>query len=169
MWQRVRRAMRSAGTLASERPVQFASASFVIKYTIADLIAQSSSQPNGDEADVANHQQLDTIDTRRLTLFALFGGYYGAVNCFIFQSLAAIPWPGGRLAGAFGMTVADSMIHIPLFFMPQFYVCKGVVLSDAIPTPGELAEHIITALATYRANFVPDLKVGKLLRALLTN
>jgi len=155
--------MRSAGTLASERPVQFASASFVIKYTIADLIAQSSSQPNGDE------QQLDTIDTRRLTLFALFGGYYGAVNCFIFQSLAAIPWPGGRLAGAFGMTVADSMIHIPLFFMPQFYVCKGVVLSDTIPTPGELAEHITTALATYRANFVPDLKVGKLLRALLTN
>ena len=159
MWQRVRRAMRSAGTLAAERPVQFASASFVIKYTIADLIAQSSSQPDGGEADVAN-QQLDTIDTERLTLFALFGGYYGAVNCFIFQSLAAIPWPGGRLAGAVGMTVVDSMIHIPLFFMPQFYVCKGVVLSGAVPTPGELAGHITTALATYRANFVPDLKVS---------
>ena len=51
------------------------------------------------------------LDTRRVGLFALFGGYYGTLNYFIFRFFTSLPFPGGRLAGAVGMTLVDSMVR----------------------------------------------------------
>ena len=105
------------------------------------------------------------LDMQRTGLFALFGGYYGAVNYFVFRFLAAVPWPGGRLAGAAGMAIADSVIHVPFVLMPQFYVVKELLhapesLLDMCVAPGQLATHVSRGLSTYITHLWPDLQAS---------
>ena len=105
------------------------------------------------------------LDMHRVGLFALFGGYYGAVNYFVFRFLAAVPWPGGRLAGAVGMAIADSVIHVPFVLMPQFYVVKELLhapesLLDMCAAPEQLVTHVSRGLSTYIAHLWPDFQAS---------
>ena len=72
----------------------------------SSVSSYSSSSSSSSSSSVV--QQLDT---RRVGLFALFGGYYGTLNYFIFRFFTSLPFPGGRLAGAVGMTLVDSMVR----------------------------------------------------------
>jgi len=139
----VRLLLQRASQLVQKRPVLSASTALTIKYIVADIIAQNASNPE------------DNIDFQRMGLFAVYGGYYGVVNYHVFRALSLIPW-SGRLVGAVGMTFLDSVVHMPCFYMPQFYCVKELVLSGSIPNKEERrVPAILTLTLTSHLAVVP--------------
>ena len=132
----------------------------------ANYVLETEKSLKGDTCTQQLTPPSDTpLDMHRVGLFALFGGYYGAVNYFVFRFLAAVPWPGGRLAGAVGMAIADSVIHVPFVLMPQFYVVKELLhapesLLDMCVAPEQLVTHVSRGLSTYIAHLWPDFQAS---------
>ena len=131
----------------------------------ANYVLETEKSLKGDTCTQLTPPSDTPLDMHRVGLFALFGGYYGAVNYFVFRFLAAVPWPGGRLAGAVGMAIADSVIHVPFVLMPQFYVVKELLhapesLLDMCVAPEQLVTHVSRGLSTYIAHLWPDFQAS---------
>ena len=135
---------------AKRRPVLAASAALCIKYSIADYGTQTM------QAKVQEDMK-KKFDWKRFSLFATFGAYYGSVNYAVFRAISRIPWPS-RLAGAIGMTFIDAFVHLPLFFLPQFYFARSIFLEEKVPSSfDDLTMCFMQASSQYSANFQDDL------------
>lgn len=121
-----------------------ASAMYVFKYGVGDLIAQQAAAPGAE------------IDRKRTASFGVFGGYYGVVNYTVFRALAWSPWPAGLWSKAIFSALFDGFIHVPVLFYPQFYFFKEVV-SSADWRAHSLREHFFAGLEKYKANYYADI------------
>jgi hypothetical protein len=114
-----------------------------LKYGTGDVIAQQVAIGRGIG---------DEFDKRRAFMFYGFGGYYGIVFYNVVRGLNALPI-ANPWAKSVVCSLIDGFIHVPMLFLPQFYVFKELVTS---PEPRSLSEHTSIGISRWSGNFWSD-------------
>jgi hypothetical protein len=115
-----------------------------LKYGTGDVIAQRVAIGRGSG---------DEFDKERAAMFYGFGGYYGVVFYNVVRAMNAIPI-SNPWAKAVVCSLFDGFVHVPMLFLPQFYIFKEWLTS---PEPRSLSEHMNIGLSKWSGNWWSDM------------
>ena len=136
--------LRATNSFMKRNPLATSLVVTTVKAAAADLMVQT----------VVEGKSLQTIDTKRTSLFALFGlAYQGAYQFGIITKLLPRLLPGLATAPSTVLkrTLAFNLVHDPLVYFPVFYTMKETMRTDRLSK-----ETVSDALAFYYRNCTSD-------------